>query len=334
MPLVTLAQNAAGQTTPLLEPGTHPAQALQPSESTVPSSGNLAISHSLSAPLFDFKESDIKFNIETLMSILRDRQHEGWVLAAYPDPKTSRPLIGAGFSLDVAAAEHVQTDPLNPHSFVEPSSAQLWQAAGLSQDQLQTILHQFDHDLKVWKQKKYRKKIRTLPPQLTEQQAISLLRISTIQAVQNARAYCRFFDQLSASQQMALSQLVFQMGVNLEQFEHFLAELNGDARIHDLSLPATDVEPPDQHWQSVQRALIESQWATHYTSRATTVIAMFDPDYSQDPTAAVRRVQVALPPPVKHHARRHSASLRQVNQTTTHSSKKSAKKPSTKSKLS
>ena len=78
--------------------------------------------------------------------------------------------------------------------------------------------------------------------------------------------------------------------------------------------PSTDVEPPDQHWQSVQRALIESQWATHYTSRATTVIAMFDPDYSQDPTAAVRRVQVALPPPVKHHARRHSASLRQVNQ--------------------
>jgi hypothetical protein len=333
MPLVTLAQNAASHTTPLLEPGTHPAQTLLPSESTVPTNGSLAIYYSPSAPLFDFKESDIKFNIETLMSILRDHQHEGWVLAAYPDPKTSRPLIGAGFSLDVAAAEHIQTDPLNPHPFLEPSSAQLWQAAGLSPDQLQTILQQFDYDLKVWKQKKYRKKIRTLAPQLTEQQAISLLRISTIQAVQNARAYSRFFDQLSASQQMALSQLVFQMGVNLEQFEHFLAELNGDARRHDLSLPATDVETPDQHWRSVQLALIESQWATRYTTRATTVIAMFDPDYSQDPTAAVCRVQVALPPPFKHHVRHRSASLRQVNHTT-HPSKKSAKKPSSKSKLS
>jgi hypothetical protein len=332
MPLVTLAQSAAGHTTPLLEPGMHLAQSLLTSDSTVPASANPAIPPS--APLFDFKESDIKFNIETLMNILRDHQHEGWVLAAYPDPKTSRPLIGAGFSLDVVAAEHIQSDPLNPHPFLEPSSAQLWVAAGLSPDQLQTILQQFDHDLKVWKQKKYRKKIRTLTPQLTEQQATSLLRISTIQAVQNARAYCRFFDQLSASQQMALSQLVFQMGVNLEEFEHFLAELNGDVRQHDLSPPAIDVEMPDQHWQSVQRSLIESQWATRYTSRATTVIAMFDPEYSQDPGAAVRRVQVVLPPPVKHHAKRHSTSLRKVNDSS-HSSKKSAKKtPSSKSRLS
>ena len=169
---------------------------------------------------------------------------------------------------------------------------------------------------------------------MTEQQATNLLRISTIQAVENARAYCRYFDQLSASQQMALSQLVFQMGVNLEEFEHFLAELNGDARQHDLSLPVDDVETPTQHWQSVQRALIESQWATHYTSRATTVIAMFDPDYNEDPAAAMRRVQVALPPPVKHHARRHQHPCATVNDSS-HTAKKSThKSSSSKSKLS
>lgn len=269
------------------------------------------------------------------MSILRDHQHEGWVLAAYPDPKTSRPLIGAGFSLDVVATEHVQRDSLNPHPFLEPSSAQLWQAAGLSPDQLQAILQQFDRNLKQWKQKKYRKKVRAkaLTPQVTEEQATALLRISTIQAVENARAYCRNFDQLSASQQMALSQLVFQMGVNLEQFQHFLSQLNGDAP-HDLALTLSEPETPGPHWQSVQRALIDSQWATHYTTRATTVIAMFDPDYSQDPAAAVRRVAVALPPPVKHHAKRRATSMRKVSNST-HSNKKSThKSSSSKAKLS
>ena len=53
--------------------------------------------------LLDFRDSDIKFSLDSLMDILRDHQHEGWVLAAYPDPNTRRPLIGAGFSLDVQA---------------------------------------------------------------------------------------------------------------------------------------------------------------------------------------------------------------------------------------
>ena len=82
-------------------------------------------------PLVDFKSSEIKFNLQTLMNTLRDTRHEGWVLAAYPDPKTSRPLIGAGFSLDLEARQHIQRDPLNPYMFLEPSSAQLWEAAGL-----------------------------------------------------------------------------------------------------------------------------------------------------------------------------------------------------------
>jgi hypothetical protein len=75
-----------------------------------------------------FREGDVKFDVAKLMEILRDRRHEGWVLAAYPDPKTGQPLIGAGFSLNLPAREHAQTDPLNPHSFLEPSSAELWQA--------------------------------------------------------------------------------------------------------------------------------------------------------------------------------------------------------------
>ena len=68
-----------------------------------------------------------------------------------------------------------------------------------------------------------RKVIRhTLTPQLTEEEGTRLLRISAIQAVYNAKAYCRGFEQLTGSQQMALSQLVFQMGTNLEEFVEFL----------------------------------------------------------------------------------------------------------------
>ncbi|HET6207760.1 MAG TPA: hypothetical protein VFD98_13185, partial [Terracidiphilus sp.] len=38
--------------------------------------------------LEDFKLADVKFSLDDLMDVLRDRRHEGWVLAAYPDPKT------------------------------------------------------------------------------------------------------------------------------------------------------------------------------------------------------------------------------------------------------
>ena len=170
------------------------------------------------------------------MDILRDHQHEGWVLAAYPDPNTRRPLIGAGFSLDVQATEHPQQDPLNPHPFVEPSSAQLWQAAGLAPERLQQILEQFDRDSTRWTAKQYRSKVlrHTLTPELTEEEATRLLRISAIQAVYNAKAYCRGFDQLTASQQMAVSQLVFQMGTNLEEFVEFLGALNDENGAREL----------------------------------------------------------------------------------------------------
>lgn len=257
------------------------------------------------ATLFDFKESDIKFNLSTLMDILRDRRHEGWVLAAYPDPNTHRPLIGAGFSLDVPATEHPQLDPLNPHPFLEPSSAQLWQAAGLDPALLQKILGRFDRDMSTWTIRQYRKKIRlhALDPEITEEEAIKLLRISAIQAVYNARAYCRDFDQLTGPQQMALSQLVYQMGVNLEEFVQFLGAINGDGP-QNVSMNAGSAPQPE-HWRTVQTTLIESQWARRYRDRASTVIAMFDPNYLDNPVAAERRVDEVLRPPSRHHRRQH-----------------------------
>ncbi len=103
---------------------------------------------------------------------------------------------------------------------------------GLDPERLRGILDQYDLDLQAWTKKKYRKKIvaHKLVPQVTEEEAVSLLRISAIQATYNARAYCRNFDLLTASQQMALSQLVFQMGTNLEEFVEFLNALNGGRR--------------------------------------------------------------------------------------------------------
>jgi hypothetical protein len=308
-----LGRNAAGEESgsspPQPAPQEHSSQL--PSASVVPESVPLVTTQSPSPapanePLFDFKNSDIKFNLDSLMKTLRDSKHEGWVLAAYPDPKTSRPLIGAGFSLDVAETEHIQRDPLNPNRFIEPSSAQLWQAAGLDPEKMQKILGQFDRNLKAWKKKNYRKKIKThsLPPQLTEEEATSLLRISAIQAIHNAKAYCRNFDQLTAAQQMALSQLVFQMGVNLEEFVQFLAAINGEVGLQNA--PTTDggTYTEAEYWKAVQRTLIESQWARRYSIRAAAVIAMFEPDYVEDPKGAERRVYATIHPPAKHHRKK------------------------------
>ncbi len=173
-----------------------------------------------------FRESEVKFKLDDLMDVLSDRRHEGWVLAAYPDPKTRQPLIGAGVSLDLPARMHVQRDPLNPHPFLEPSSAEIWQAAGLGSAKLETILAEFRRQSPTWTRHNRRMKLAALTPQITNRDATALLRMAAVQSVLNARAYCRNFDQLSASQQMALSQLVFQMGVNLEEFSQFLGVIN------------------------------------------------------------------------------------------------------------
>ena len=290
-------------------------------------------------PLIDFKETEIKFNLQTLMSTLKDNRHEGWVLAAYPDPKTSRPLIGAGFSLDLPERAHPQDDLQNPVPFLEPSSAQLWQAAGLDPQHLQTMLEQYDRDLSVWRKRNFQRKARTgsLFPQISEEDATKLLRISTIQAIHNSRAYCRYFDQLSGSQQMALTQLVFQMGVNLEEFTQFLAAINerpgsvpapvSAQNVKDVSdsgsgtaVPATfhpdssnaqvSVSPETEYWKSVQETLIHSDWARRYSERAIAVIAMFDPGYATDPWEAEAKVRAQVRPLHHHHRRRHASSVR------------------------
>ena len=213
------------------------------------------------------------------------------------------------------ATEHLQQDPLNPNTFIEPSSAQLWQAAGLDSGRLQLILDQYDSDLKAWKKKNFRRKIKThqLSPELTNEEATKLLRISVVQAIHNARAYCREFDQLTASQQMALSQLVFQMGVNLEEFIQFLSAIN-DLSYRDSALPGDNAEREGEHWKMVQSTLIQSQWARRYTSRAVSVIAMFDPDYDEDARQAERKVQATLRPPTAHHRKKpHPKSVRAGN---------------------
>src|SRR5580692_7410782 len=196
--VVLAAASAFGQA---ISPATAAQPVVAPSSSAtspLQSTGVAKVSPASQLQL-EFRDSEIKFSLRSLMSTLRDGSHEGWVLAAYPDPKTKRPLIGAGFSLDLPSREHPQRDPLNPRLFVEPSSAELWQAAGLEPDRLQRILNRYDRDFKAWTAKQYRRKIRTrtLTPEVTDEEATRLLRISAIQAIYNAKAYCRSFDQLT-----------------------------------------------------------------------------------------------------------------------------------------
>jgi hypothetical protein len=218
--------------------------------------------------------------------------------------------------------------------FVEPSSAQLWEAAGLPSERLTQILAQFDRDSARWTPKQYRRKIlrHTLTPQLSEEEATRLLRISAIQAVYNAKAYCRGFDDLTGPQQMALSQLVFQMGTNLEGFVGFLGTLNDQNNARELArldgYPQTEAE----HWRSIQAQLIDSQWARRYSSRAALVIAMFDPEYSHAPETAQQRVEAELHPPVEQAQPTHTdATLKRANYTkrTAHGKKSSRSKTKT-----
>ena len=273
--------------------------------------------------LLAFKDSDVKFSLHDLMEILSDRRHEGWVLAAYPDPKTAQPLIGAGFSLALPARAHPQPDPLNPHPFLEPSSAELWQAAGLNSQKLQAILNEYNTRLDAWDKKSFRKRIKTLEPQITDEDADLLLRVGIIQSIYNAKGYCRNFDQLSASQQMAMTQLVYQMGVNLQEFSQFLSLINNygvSAESSAATLVQTAFAADAGYWKSVQQSLVQSQWARLYRARAVAVIAMLDPQYSDEPGTAERRVGVMLRPAVVHRRAGHAASTRHAAAHTSRSS--------------
>lgn len=251
--------------------------------------------------LLSFRPTDVKFDVNELVGILSDRRHEGWVLAAYPDPKTGQPLIGAGFSLDLPARPHPQRDPLNPHPFLEPSSADLWRAAGLEPAKLTGILDEFYARQAAWSKRTFRKQIFRLDPQISEDEANALVRIGIIQAVDNAKAYCRYFDRLTASQQMAMTQLVYQMGINLEEFSSFLTLVNRD---DILGAQADSASGSDAHyWRDVQLSLVQSQWARLYRARATSVIAMLNPQYEDDPGGAEHSIAAILHPARRHRGR-------------------------------
>jgi hypothetical protein len=258
--------------------------------------------------LLGFQPSEVRFRVDDLMDILRDRRHEGWVLTAYPDPKTSRPLIGAGFSLDLPERPHPQDDPLNPHPFLEPSSAQLWQAAGLGPARLEEILASYHERLDAWGSRRFRRHMIGLDPDISGADADSLLRIGIVQAIENARAYCRNFDDLTASQQMALTQLVYQMGVNLVEFDHFLSLINSSPDPSLVSASALSAAPPadTDRWSAIQAALEQSQWARLYRTRAVAVIAMLDPRYADSPSLAESRIAATLHPAVAHRRRGHA----------------------------
>jgi hypothetical protein len=288
--------------------------------------------------LKSFSDAEVKFNLGDLMEILRDRRHEGWVLAAYPDPKTGHPLIGAGVSLDLPARDHPQRDALNNHPFMEPSSAELWQAAGLDAERLKSILNQFDDRLAAWSKKGFRRRITALPPQITEDDAAQLLRVSIIQAVYNARGYCRDFDKLTASQQMAMTQLVYQMGVNLEEFSQFLGLVNHTTDGHtadgsDANAAIAETAPlafasDAEYWKTVQQALVKSQWARLYRARAVAVIAMLDPRYTDAPVRAEQRVGAMLRPAVVRRRRGAAvAAHSQAARTSPHGNLRRAAKP-------
>ena len=264
--------------------------------------------------LQSFNASDVKFDVDHLMSLLRDRNHEGWVLAAYPDPKTGQPLIGAGVSIDLPAREHPQRDPSNPNPFIEAASAELWQAAGLAPERLNRILDDFHGKLSAWDMHEYRSRIPELEPQINEREATQLLRIAIVQSILNAKAYCRNFDRLTAWQQMGISQLVFQMGTNLEEFSQFLDLVNRDSIAAPIvkTVAARDAD----YWKNVQQSLIQSQWARLYRSRAISVIAMLDPRYNQNPRMAERRVGAVLRPAVIHRRHGRSAGATRLASTT------------------
>lgn len=278
----------------------------------------------------DFRDSDVKFNVSELVDILRDRRHEGWVLAAYPDPRTGQPLIGAGFSLDLPEREHPQTDPLNPHLFLEPSSADLWQAAGFDPARLDDILSVFHERKREWSKRTWRRQLYSLQEQISDEDATQLVRVGVIQAIYNARAYCRNFDQLTGPQQMAMAQLVYQMGVNLQHFNDFLAMINSgpgpaplataDSTTFAPNAPVAGaaVDQTPEYWQSVQKSLMGSQWAHKYRSRAIAVIAMLDPSYGDDPSAAEQRVGAVLRPTVAHRRHGHPALTTRRVATTAH----------------
>jgi hypothetical protein len=188
----------------------------------------------------------------------------------------------------------------------------------LDSDRLQAILDQYADRLAKWKKRRFRQHIPALAPQITDEEATLLLRISAVQAIYNARAYCRNFDRMTGPQQMAVSQLVYQIGVNLVRFDDFLSLVNEGApasaqaatSAQDLDAASDTLASDRDYWRSVQHTLMQTQWARLYRTRAIAVIAMLDPAYDESPATAEHLVGASLRPAVLHRHHGHSATLK------------------------
>jgi hypothetical protein len=329
---LALAIQAWGQeSTPGIDTSS-PAPTAFDAQVAVPMAAPQTLPSAAVAMIEGFRDSDVKFDLNELVDILRDRRHEGWVLAAYPDPRTSQPLIGAGFSLDLPERPHPQPDPSNSHPFLEASSADLWQSAGFDPQRLDNLLKVFYERRQKWSKRTWRRQLYSLPAQISDEEAVQLVRVGAIQAIYNARAYCRNFDRMNGPQQMAMAQLVYQMGLNLQHFNEFLTMINPDQgatpqeaaagstmfaqAVSEAAIEPVGLDQSPEYWLNVQKSLMASQWAHKYRTRAISVIAMLDPGYRDDPTAAEQRVGAVLRPAVVHrHARRAAATTRQVAST-------------------
>ena len=64
----------------------------------------------------------------------------------------------------------------------------------------------------------------------------------------------------------------------------------------DSSPSGSNGEAEAAHWKTVQSMLIQSDWARRYSTRAVSVIALFDPDYLENPKEAEREIQATLHP--------------------------------------
>jgi hypothetical protein len=328
------------QSAPGADAGSPIAAAASDSPGAAPMAAPQALPSAAVAMIENFRGSDVKFDLNELVDVLRDRRHEGWVLAAYPDPRTSQPLIGAGFSLDLPERPHPQPDPSNTHPFLEASSADLWQAAGFDPERLNGILSVFYERRHDWSKRIWHRKLYSLPAQISDDEAVQLVRVGAIQAIYNARAYCRSFDQMNGPQQMAMAQLVYQMGLNLQHFNAFLTMINPDQgataqesaadstmfaqAVSDAATEPVAIDQSAEYWLGVQKSLMGSRWAHKYRTRAISVIAMLDPAYQDDPTAAEQRVGAVLRPAVVHRRRGHAGSTRQVAATRHHGSARRA----------
>jgi hypothetical protein len=86
-----------------------------------------------------------------------------------------------------------------------------------------------------------------------------------------------------------------------------------DTSYRDPSQSGSTAEAEAAHWKTVQNMLIQSDWARRYSTRAISVIAMFDPDYIENPKGAEREVQATLHP--HRHKKSHKKSVSAEGQT-------------------